>query len=189
MVLISISYTSIKNELWGIARKGSKISGILFLFLGLLVSGVSAYVYQQASLTVTQNIVEVASFTVKNSDLGNINEGQTLSYTRAELANLGEAITITTTTAPVYLHFDSDVDSLSGSYTTYDINVIYDTVPSGGTGSGTACTLSLGSPDYSSLNLDVAGTWVFDLSITTTADSVSTDTPTSVSLTVGADST
>ena len=150
---------------------------------------VSAYVYQQATLTVTQNIIEVATFTVKSSDLGNINEGQTLTYTSAEVANLGEAITITTTTAPVYLHFDSDVNSLSGSYTTYDINVLYDTVPSGGTGSGTACTLSLASPDYSSVTLDVAGTWVFDLSITTTADSVNANTPTSVSLTVGAEST
>ena len=171
-------------------RKIRKASGLLFLLLGFMVTGVSAYVYQQATLSVTQNIVEVATFTLKNSDLGNINEGQTLIYTSSEIANLGEAITITTTTSPVYLHFDSDVDSLSGSYSVYNINVIYDTVPVGGSpseGAG-ACQLSLGSPDYSSITLDAVGTWILDLSIETTADSVDVDTPTSVTLIVGAES-
>jgi len=167
-------------------KKGSKISGLLILILSLTVAGVSAYVYQQATLTVTQNIVEIASFTVQNSDLGDINEGQTLVYTFAEVPALEEAITVVTTTSPVYLHFDSDVDSLFGSYSTYDINVIYNSNPSSTT--GTACTLTLGSPDYSSVTLDAAGTWVFDLSITTTADSVDADTPTTVTLTVGAES-
>jgi hypothetical protein len=153
-----------------------------------MVTGVSAYVYQQATLTVSQNIVEVATIVVQNSDLGDINEGETIIYTSAEVAELGTAITITTTTAPVYLHFDSDVDSLSGSYSTYDITVIYDTVPPAGTGSGTACVLSLASPDYSSVTLDAAGTWIFDLSIETTADSVDADTPTTVSIVVGAES-
>jgi hypothetical protein len=155
----------------------------------MLVTGVSAYVYQQATMTVSQNIVEIATLTLQNSDLGDINEGETKVLTSAEVANLGSAITITTTTAPVYLHFDSDVDSLSGSYTNYDINVIYETVPPGGSGSGTACVLSLASPDYSSITLDASGTWVFDLSVETTADSVDVDTPTSVSITVGAEST
>jgi hypothetical protein len=171
-------------------RRTQKASGLVFLIFGLMITGVSAYVYQQATLSVTQNIVEVATFTVKNSDLGNINEGQTLIYTSTEIANLGEAITITTTTQPVYLHFNSDVDALSGSYSTYDINVIYDTVPVGGSateGTG-AWTLSLGAPDYSSLTLDAVGTWVFDLSIETTADSVNADTPTTVSIVVGAES-
>ena len=170
-------------------KKGSKISGLLILLIGLMVTGVSAYVYQQATLSVTQNIIEIATLTVKNSDLGDINEGETIIYTSAEVANLGAAITITTTTAPVYLHFDSDIDSLSSSYSLYDINVIYETVPSGGSGSGTACVLSLASPDYSSVTLDATGTWIFDLSIETTADSVDADTPTTVTITVGAEST
>ena len=169
-----------------IFKKGSKLSALLFLILGLTVTGVTAYVYQQATLTVTQNIVEIASFTVQNSDLGDINEGQTLVYTSSEIANLGSAITVETTTDNVYLHFDSDLDSLSGSYSTYNINVIYGSNPSSTT--GTACTMTLGSPDYSSVTLDAAGTWVFDLSIETTADSVDADTPTTVTLTVGAES-
>lgn len=189
MGLISSSNTSIKNELLIIARKGSKISVFLFLIIGLLVSGVSAYIYQRTTFSVNQNIVEVATFTVQNSNLGSINEGQTLTYTNSEVSNLEDAIIIITTSSPVYLHFDSDIDSLFESYSTYDINVLYDIVPTGGTGNGTACTLTLGLPDFSSITLDVAGTWVFDLSVTTTADSVNTNTPTSVSLTVRAEST
>ena len=169
-------------------KKGSKLSGILLLVFSLMVTGVSAYVYQQATMTVTQNIVEVATITLKNSALGDINEGETKVYTSTEIANLGSAITITTTTQPVYLHFDSDIDSLGGSYSAYDINVIYDTVPGGGSGSGTACVLSLGSPDYSSVTLDAVGTWIFDLSVETTTDSVDADTPTTVSIIVGAES-
>ena len=170
-------------------KKGSKLSGIVFLIFSLMVAGVSAYVFQEATMTVTQNIVEVATFTLKNSDLGDINEGESIVYTSVEVANLGAAITITTTTQPVYLHFDSDIDSLSGAYSAYDINVIYDTVPGGGSGSGTACVLSLASPDYSSITLDAVGTWIFDLSVETTADSVDADTPTTVSIIVGAEST
>ena len=170
-------------------RKSSKLSGIAFLIFSLMVAGVSAYVYQEATMTVTQNIVEVATFTLKNSALGDINEGETIIYTSTEIANLGAAITITTTTQPVYLHFDSDIDALSGSYSAYDINVIYDTVPGGGSGSGSACVLSLASPDYSSITLDAVGTWIFDLSVETTADSVDADTPTTVSIIVGAEST
>ena len=49
--------------------------------------------------------------------------------------------------------------------------------------------LSLGSPDYSSITLDAVGTWIFDLSVETTADSVDVDTPTTVSIIVGAEST
>ena len=167
-------------------KQAKKLSAVLFLVLGLTVTGVSAYVYQQATLSTTQNIVEIASFTVKNSDLGDINEGQTLVYTSSEVPNLGSAITVTTTTAPVYLHLDSDLDSLSGIYRTYNINLIYGSNPSSTT--GTACTLTLGSPGYSSVTLDAAGTWVFDISIETTADSVDADTPTSVTLVVGAES-
>lgn len=169
--------------------KNTKMTGVLLLLSTLFVTGVSAYVYQQATMTVTQNIVEIATFTVKNSDLGNINEGETKTLTSVEVSNLGDAISVTTTTSPVYLHLDSNVDSLSGSYTTYNIAVNYNTVPGGGSGSGTACTLTLASPDYSSITLDAAGTWTFDLSITTTADSVDADTPTAVGILVGAEST
>jgi hypothetical protein len=172
-------------------KKTSKMTGALFIILSLSVIGVSAYVYQQATMTVQQNIVEIASITLKNSDLGNLNEGETRTYTSSEVANLGDAIALTTTTTNVYLHLNSDVDSLSSSYSTYNIVVKYATVPSGSsaTSGSTACTLSLASPDYSSITLDVAGDWTFNLEVTTTAQSVNADTPTSVSITVSAEST
>ena len=170
-------------------KKGSKYSGLLYLIFGLMVAGVSAYVYQQATMTVSQNIVEIATIVVVSSDLGDINEGETLTYTSIEEPSLGSAVTITTTTQPVYLYFDSDVDSLSGSYSTYDITVQYNTVPPGGTGSGDACTMTLGSPLSAPVTLDAIGTWVFDLEITTTAESVDVDTPTTVTIVVSAEST
>jgi hypothetical protein len=172
-------------------KKGSRIAGIALVLFGLAVIGVSAYVYQQATMTVTQTIIEVATLTLKNSALGNINEGESKTLDNTTIANLGDAITITTTSQPVYLHFDSDVDSQSGSYTTYNVNVNYATVASGGTGipGNTACTLSIASPDYSSITLDAVGTWTFNLVISTTADSVDADTPTTVTIIVTAEST
>ena len=172
-------------------KKSRKYTGLLFILLSLSVVGVSAYVYQQATMTVQQTIVEIASIVLKNSDLGNINEGETQTYTSSEVANLGDAISLTTTTSNVYLHLDSDLESQSASYSTYNIVVKYATVPGGSsaTSGNTACTLTLASPDYSSITLDIAGDWTFDLEVTTTASSVNSDTPTSVSITVSAEST
>ena len=154
-----------------------------------MVTYVSAFVYQQSTKKITQNIVEISTITLKNSDLGYINEGETKAYTSSEVASLGEAITITTTIAPVYLNFNSDVDSLCGYYSTYNINVLYNTDSHKGTGSETACSMSLTSPDTSDVTLDEVGTWVFDLLIEITADSVDSNTQTSVTITVFAEST
>jgi hypothetical protein len=172
-----------------VIKKGSRTAGVVLIIFSLTVIGVSAYVYQQATMTLTQTIVEIATLTLKNSDLGTINEGESLTITSAEVANLGDAISITVTSQPVYLHFDSDVDSQSGSYSLYNINVDYASVPPGGTGSGTAFTLGIGAPDYSSITLDATGTWTFDLVISQTASSVDADTPTTVSIIVSAEST
>jgi len=169
-------------------KKGSKYSGLLYLIFGLMVAGVSAYVYQQATMTISQNIVEIATIVVQSSDLGDIYEGETRTYTSTEVTELGSAVTITTTEQPVYLYFDSDVDSLTGSYSTYDITVQYNTVPPSGTGSGDACTMTLSSPLSAPVTLDAIGTWVFDLSIETTALSVDADTPTTVTIVVSAES-
>ena len=170
-------------------KKSSRYSGLVLILFSLLVAGVSAYVYQQATMTVTQNIVEIATIEVENSDLGDINEGQTLTYTSTEVPALGAAVTITVTDQPVYLYFDSDVDSLSGYYSTYDITVVYNTVPAGGTGSGDACIMTLSSPLSEPVTLDAVGTWVFDLEIETTALSVDANTPTTVTIVVSAEST
>ncbi len=156
-------------------RKGSRLAGIILILLSFSIVGVSAYVYQQASQTTTQTIVEIATITLKNSDLGDINEGETKSYTKATVANLGDAITITTTAANVYLHLNSDLDALS-FYSAYSVVVKFSQVVGGTYSVGdTACTLNMASPDYSSIDLDAAGTWAFDFEITTTAGSVDSD--------------
>jgi hypothetical protein len=156
-------------------RKGSRLAGIILILLSFSIVGVSAYVYQQASQTTTQTIVEIATITLKNSDLGNINEGETKSYTKATVANLGDAVMITTTAANVYLHLNSDLDALS-FYSAYSVVVKFSQVVGGTYSVGdTACTLNMASPDYSSIDLDAAGTWAFDFEISTTAGSVDSD--------------
>lgn len=169
---------------------GKSLVGVLFLMLSLSIVGVSAFVYEQASQTVTQTIVDVATIALLDSALGSIDEGDTQTYTNVTVASLGDAISITTTKA-VYLHLDSDVDSLSTYYSTYNIVVKFDTVPGGSshTSGQTACTLTLASPDYSSIDLDVAGSWTFNFEITTTVSSVSSDQPTTVTINVSAEST
>ena len=104
------------------------------------------------------------------------------------MASLGDAVSITSTKANVYLHFDSDLDALT-DYSTYNIVVKFSQVVGSTYSVGdTACTLSLGSPDYSSVDLDAGGAWKFDFEITSTASSVDADTPTTVTITVTAES-
>ncbi len=169
--------------------KRSRLVGTMFLLLSLSIVGVSAYVYEQAQQTVTQTIKEIATLTLQNSALGNIEEGETRNYTKNELSSLGNAISIATTKASVYLYLDSDLDSLASSYETFDVVVKYATVPAGSSRSSgeTACTLSLTSPDYSSISLDAAGVWSFDYEITTTAKRVSSDVSGTVTITVSAE--
>ena len=108
-------------------KKGIRFSGLLLIMLSITIVGVSAYVFEQASQTVTQTIVDIATITLKNSALGNLNEGETQTYTQAAVANLGDTISLTTTTANVYLHLNSDLDSVSG-YSTYNIVVKFSQV-------------------------------------------------------------
>ncbi|MCP8316426.1 MAG: hypothetical protein H3Z51_06145, partial [archaeon] len=136
-----------------IRSKKGRLVGVIFILLSLSIVTASAFVYQQANQTVDQNIVEVATITLKSSDLGNIDEGDTKTYTKTEVPNLGNAISITTTKATVYLHLNSDLDALNTYYNTYNIVVKFATVPGGSSHSvgQIACTLSLLSPDYSSI--------------------------------------
>jgi len=132
----------------------------------------------------------VAILTLRDSALGNIEEGQTIYYTPANQTNLDDIVGVSTADARVYLHLCSNLGRQSGNYDTYDIVVIFGTVPASSdhkTGE-TACTLSLASPDYSSIDLDVAGYWTFDFEVTTTAKSVSADQATSVTISVSAES-
>jgi hypothetical protein len=185
----SISLILNQKRLKSIIKKGSKVSGLLFLLFGLMITGVSAYFYQHTTMTVTQKNAEVATITLKNFDLGNIKEGETKTYTSSEVANLGEAIKITTTTEPVYLHLDSNLDTLGSLFSTYKISVLYKTVPPTGTYSGTASSITLSSPEPPYIVLNVTGTWVFDLSVEIAANSVDSNTPTIVTIIASAEST
>jgi hypothetical protein len=171
--------------------KRKDLVGFLFILLSFFIISVSAFVYETAQHTVTQTIKEIATLTVQNSALGNIEEGETKSYSKTTVASLGNIINITTTKDHVYLYLDSDLDSLSTYYTTYTITVKFAAVGSGSSHNvgDTACTISLASPDSTAIDLDKAGTWRFDFEILTTANSVSADQPTTVTITVTAEST
>jgi hypothetical protein len=140
---------------------------------------------------VGQTIVNVATLTLKNSALGNIEEGETKTYTKADVADLEAAVSVTTTKANVYLHFDSDIQNLNTNYNTYSVTVKYITVPVGSTHSvgQTAATMTIAAPDPAAVTLDVAGTWIFDFEITTTAKSVSTNQASTATVVVTAEST
>jgi hypothetical protein len=163
--------------------------GAILLLLSCSIVSVSAYIYEQNSQNVTQTIVDIATLTLTNSTLGNLEEGQTLLYIPSNQSDLDDIISVTTTKANVYLHLDSDLDSLT-DYATYNIVVKFSQVQGSTYSVGdTACTLTLGSPDFSSIDLDVAGTWIFDFEVTTTASTVSADVPSTVTITVSAEST
>jgi hypothetical protein len=168
--------------------KEHAILGIVLLLLSFSIVSVSAFIYEQNSQTVSQTIIDVATLTLTNAGLSNLEEAQTLLYTPTNDTELDEIISITTTKANVYLHLDSNLDTLT-DYSTYNIVVKFSTVVGSTYSVGdTACTLSLGSPDFSSINLDAAGTWAFDFEITTTAGAVSSDSLNTVTINVSAES-
>lgn len=168
-----------------------KITGLILILLSTMIMTVSAFVYEQSQQTVGQTIVNVATLTLKNSALGNIEEGETKTYTKVDVADLGAAVSVTTTKANVYLHFDSDIQNLNTNYNTYSVTVKYIAVPVGSTQSvgQIAATMTIAAPDPAPVTLDVAGTWIFDFEITTTAKSVSTDQASTATVVVTAEST
>jgi hypothetical protein len=172
-----------------------RLVGIALILLSIvIVSVTAAFVYETAQHTVTQTVKQIATLTLQNSALGNIEEGETKAYTKSDVSSLGNIVTVATTKDNVYLHFNSDLDSnssLSTYYATYTITVKYWTVPGGSSHSQgqIACTMSLGSSDPSAVTLDKAGTWTFDFEISTIAKSVSSDAGTTVTIVVTAEST
>jgi hypothetical protein len=170
-------------------RKRHVIASLLLLTLTFSI--VAAYVYETGNISITQTVKNIATLTVQNSALGNIEEGQTIAYTKASVASLGNVLTLTTTKDNVYLHFNSDIDSLSSYYSTYTITVKYAAVGAGSSHAvgDVACTMTLAAPDPTGVTLDKVGTWRFDFEITTTAKSVSSDQATSVTTVVTAEST
>jgi hypothetical protein len=168
-----------------------RFMGIAFVLLSVVIVSVSAFVYETAQQTLTQTVKEIATITLKNSAFGDLEEGNTTTYTKTNVTNLGAAITLTTTRADVKLHLNSTLASQSAYYSTYNVVVKIATKPTGGTHAvgETVATLSLASANSTAINLDVLGSWTFDFEVTTTAKSVTADQATSVTITVTAEST
>jgi hypothetical protein len=164
---------------------------VCMLLSALTFSIVAAYIYETGNISNTQTVKNIATLTVQNSALGNIEEGQTIAYTKATVASLGNILTLTTTKDNVYLHFNSDIDTLSSFYSTYPVTVKYAAVGAGSSHAvgDVACTMTLAAPDPAGVTLDKAGTWRFDFELTTTAKSVSSDQATASTVIVTAEST
>jgi hypothetical protein len=172
-----------------IAKK--PILGIIMLMLCACIVTASAFVYETAQHTVNQTVKNIATLTVQNSALGNIEEGETKAYTKATVSSLGGIVGLATTKDNVYLHFNSDTDALTTYFTSYTITVKYAAVGAGSSHNvgDTACSMSIASPDPSGVTLDKSGTWSFDFEISATAQSVSSDQATTVTIIVTAEST
>jgi hypothetical protein len=169
----------------------NRFVGVLLIILSFAIVSVSAFVYESAQQQVTQTVKEIATITLKNSTLGNLEEGQTLFYTKANVTNLGAAISLTTTKANAYMHLSSDLASQSTYYSTFNVVVKIATKPTGGTHTvgETVATMSPALPNSGVINLDVLGSWTFDFEVTTTAMSVTADHTTTVTIQVTAEST
>jgi hypothetical protein len=167
-----------------------RVVGLSLLLLSLLVVVVSAYVYETGNIAVTQTVKNIATLTVQNSALGNIEEGQTIGYAKGNMSTLGGILNLTTTKDTVYLHLSSNVNLLSAYYSNYNITAKFAAVGSGSsrTVNSAAFNMTLATPS-AVVTLDKAGTWSFDFEITTTASSVSADQATTVTIVVTAEST
>jgi hypothetical protein len=166
---------------------------LALILLGLSIVSVSAFVYESAQQSVDQTIRDIATFNLKDSTLGDIEEGETRIYTKANVGSLGAAINITTTKEGVYLYLDSnlDGDDLAASYSSYNVTVkfiaIADETSTHHFGE-TACIMTMDSPYSSSVTLDKAGLWSFDFEIAMTAKSVTSDQGTSLTIIATAES-
>lgn len=166
------------------------IFGLLLIVLSLAIITTSAFIYEQASQTTTQTILEIASLTLNSAALGNIEEGDTVLYTPANTSAVDDILSITTGKANVYMHIDTNLDGQSTYYNTYQIEVVVSSAPVGSTLSGTVATLSISSPDTATgIDLDVAGDYVFDFQVETSAKQVSGNQGSTVNITVSAGST
>jgi len=186
------SINKILQKMREMERKVKKsLMVITLIVVALTIASVSAYVYESAQSTATQTVRNIATLTVQNSAVGDIEEGQTLTVTKTTVPSLGNSIALTTTKDNVYLHISSDIGALSTYYSTYTITAKYAAVPTGSSHSvgDVAGTITLASPNLSSITLDKAGSYSLDLELTTTAKSVSADQATAATLTVTAEST
>jgi hypothetical protein len=163
--------------------------GISMLIIALMIGIVSAYVYETATITATQTIKNIATLTVQNSALSNIEEGQTLTLTKTQVSSLGNAVSLTTTKASVVLHFASNLNTLNTFYSAYTITVKYANAVNGHAVGDVLTTMSIATPNPTGVTLAAVAAYQFDFEITATALSVSSDQVTSATITVTAEST
>lgn len=156
-----------------------------------MISLVAAYVYETGAVIPSQTIKNIATLTLQNSALGNIEEGQTITYTKASISSLGNIFNLTTYKDTVYLHLTSNIDTMTTNYSNYTAVIKYAAVGAGSSHvvGDIAAVLSISSPNPSAVALDKTGAWRFDIEITTTAKSVSSDQATSPTIAVTAEST
>ena len=160
-------------------------AGVTLLALSIMILVVSAFVYDQASQTTTQTVINVASISLGNAALGNINEGETILYTPSNTSALDDILDITTAATNVYLYFDTDLEGQTTNYDTYQIEVIVSSAPGGSSLSGTIATLTMAAPDTATgITLDVIGNYILDFQVTTTAQAVGSNQDTTVNITV-----
>jgi hypothetical protein len=149
--------------------------------------------YEQQQSVITQNIKNVADITTKNPSLPNLEEGQSATYTKTTVTDLGDAADVTTYKSNVILAFSSsDISALTTKYSQYEIVIKYAVVPVGSTSTvgDVAATITMASPNPSSVTLDLAGNWQFDYEISVTAlPGISADTSSTATVTVTASPT
>jgi hypothetical protein len=162
--------------------------GLSMLIIALLIGVVSAYVYETGTITVTQTIKNIATLTVQNSALGNIEEGQTITLTKGTVSSLGNAVSLTTTKASVVLHFASNLNTLNTYFSAYTVTVKYANAVNGHAVGDVLTTISIATPNPTGVTLAAIAAYQFDFEITATALSVSSDQVTSATITVTAES-
>jgi hypothetical protein len=164
------------------------LAGFALILLSLSVVVVSGFVYGMNQHMAYQTTV-IAKLNIESSALGNIEEGQTKTFDKFTIPDLGSAATLVTTKDHVCLLFESNAGSLNSSFSEYTISIKFASVGSGSRYcvGDIANTINLTSPAIM-VTLDKAGVWGFDLEIITTAKSVSSDQATSVTVKVTVES-
>jgi hypothetical protein len=165
-------------------------AALIFFFFSFSIVGISAIVYEQAAQTITQTIVNVVNINLDNVDLGTINEGETRFITKEDVPSLGDAITVEVDESVplVNVNLDSNLDELAAIYSVFDVIVRFSQVVGESHSVGdVACVLSIGSDDFSSIELDESGTWKLDFEVVTSAKSVDVDKTSAITLVVSAE--
>jgi hypothetical protein len=72
-------------------------SGLILLFSLILISGSTAYVYEQTNQRLSQTVLDVVTFNLNNQALGGIRESETRTFTEEDVSSIGDAITVCVT--------------------------------------------------------------------------------------------